>query len=100
MQMFIWQEDLFSVAWYICACMNLHATWLKDWALLSQLGLDGCNFFFFFFFAYLSSDRQVVTYLKKGVINSITEEKPMFMLNRFCTASWSCGRPRLGYYCA
>ena len=30
MQMFIWQEDLFSVACYICACMKLHATLLEE----------------------------------------------------------------------
>ena len=30
MQMFIWQEDLLSVACYICACMKRHATLLED----------------------------------------------------------------------
>ena len=30
MQMFIWQEDLFSVACYICACIKLHATLLEE----------------------------------------------------------------------
>ena len=34
MQMFTWQEDLFSVTCYICACMKLHAT------LLEELDLD------------------------------------------------------------
>ena len=29
-QMFIWQEDLFSVACYICACMKHHATLLEE----------------------------------------------------------------------
>ena len=30
MQMFIWQEDLFLGACYICACMKLHATLLEE----------------------------------------------------------------------
>ena len=30
MQRFIWQEDLFLVACYICACMKLHAALLEE----------------------------------------------------------------------
>ena len=39
MQMFIWQENLFDVACFICACMKLHATLLQGSTLINPAGV-------------------------------------------------------------